>query len=121
MREIKFRARTKWNNQIYDVVELSLFSQNATLAGAEHRLTTSYSSIDLMQWTGRCDVNGVEIYEGDIAKTFGLTDNLIGVIEWDCLHYSYRLKPFGWKSNELLWGLDFEVIGNIYENPELLK
>ena len=77
----------------------------------------------IQQYTGLKDKNGAEIYEGDICKTFGLMDNIIGeVVFKDC---GWRLLTLaGWShsksfSNGLIGSL--EVIGNIYENPELLK
>ena len=109
MREIKFKARAKWNNQIYDVVEICLFAQNVTLAGAEHRLTTSYSSIDLMEYTGIKDSQGVEIYEGYIGESGGV----FGVVKYK--------DGVWWLGSDFLRDCEVEIKGNIYENPELME
>lgn len=70
------------------------------------------------QFTGLLDKNGKEIYEGDVVKRigFGVTR---GSIEY--FMASFMLKA---TSTDRLHGLEFgdlEIIGNIYENPELME
>lgn len=66
----------------------------------------------LMQYTGLKDKNGTEIYEGDIVKATKENIPLI-VVFWDDFTASFN----GTKDNYL----HSEIIGNIYENPELLE
>ena len=70
------------------------------------------SSDNVMMWTGLLDKRGKEIYEGDIVKREYLPN---GLIVWD---YSGLM----WKVRNIIYAIprDGEVIGNIYENPELL-
>ena len=79
---------------------------------------------ELMQYTGLHDKYGKEIYEGDILK-----------IDWDDGRYPEHIieKAVYWDDDDACWQLGeggspkkdaknhMEVIGNIYENPELLK
>jgi hypothetical protein len=80
------------------------------------------------QFTGLCDVNGTEIYEGDIIHT---SDDVNHTVEWDSDHHPYA-AGFITRDIEGLIGaypLNLHwiklkrprVIGNIYDNPELLS
>ena len=70
--------------------------------------------------TGLKDKNGKEIYEGDIrcGKYYFETEEQtrFQVIKWD-----EKNACFYWDGPEIPGFIDVEVIGNIYENPELLK
>ncbi|USG65183.1 YopX family protein [Brevibacillus ruminantium] len=72
------------------------------------------------QFTGLRDKNGKEIYEGDIALIYG--DRC--VIEYDSKSASYvartKIDSY-WALDEETFKLGVEVIGNIYENPDLLE
>ena len=76
------------------------------------------------QYTGLTDKNGKKIFEGDILKHRVQGDILVerGVVEWEEQHgrWVYRLNSM--KPTFYLHNPDaFEVIGNIHDNPELLK
>lgn len=109
-REIKFRAWDKTSNEMFDHAEL-LATRHYDL------ILTNEVDFELMQYVGLKDKNGVEIYEGDIIKTDVRAGNM-KVIYFDTyasfmLEYKGLLYPL----NE---GADIEVIGSIYQNPELL-
>ena len=72
------------------------------------------------QFTGLQDKNGIEIYEGDIVKGCW---NSVFTIVWENHSTSFQARVNdGYQREISYFGLDkLEVIGNIYDNPELLK
>lgn len=130
MREIKFRAWDKDIKKMYPVDTLdsegkTTFTHHAlpedTLKGNNCRHLINY---ELMQFTGLLDSKGKEIWEGNIVRW----ETSYGDI-WE-VHYHNG----GWVLADLpdnseieprirfdLYGINCEVIGNIYENSELLK
>lgn len=134
MREIKFRA---WN-------EISSRMDNwCDLVDKNLRnifIMKNHNGYELMQYTGLHDKNGKEIYEGDIVKAyFNKNDaysintlklkksvNKLGKIEYIVDGFCVYIPKFGEKIYPLSFFGDetikqLEVIGNIYDNPELLK
>jgi len=121
MREIKFRAWDARNHKmfippelIHPPLEVGYFDDSGCPKGM--------NSAPLMQYTGLKDKNGKEIYEGDIIKHPQNGRNLI--VKYD--FGAFVGKWFG--LNEYIFFNDMandedsiEVIGNIYENPELLE
>lgn len=122
VREIKFRAWWKDAKVMVDVDVLKRdggieFSHPVIVDGFEYNeegLLDEETQYELMQYTGLSDKNGKEIYEGDITSF----DHQKGVVKFE--DGSFHL---GWGYVEsLLSNADIcEVIGNFYENPDLLS
>ncbi len=111
MREIKFRGWNKVHKHMtYD------------LCSSEQRHTLVW---ELMQYTGLKDKNGTEIYEGDICEYEDGEYSFIAIVEPD--YVNWFLKGVSPKDNFNINGFHdcgkswLEIIGNIYENPELLE
>ena len=121
MREIKFRAWDKENKKmIYDIIQY--FIKEDELNGCDGYVLDFAGWLEhypVMQYTGLKDKNGREIYEEDIIKNecgaYGLITWLddkasIGITQGWCHPIYGNPSP-----------TESEIIGNIYENPELLK
>jgi hypothetical protein len=101
MRQIKFRAWDKINKDM----------------NYHYRLDFEDKNIEWMQFTGLLDKNSKEIYEGDI-----MSGNIL--VKWEedickeygCVGWSIGVGGYGMTSSK-----ELEIIGNIYDNPELTK
>lgn len=78
----------------------------------------------VMQYTGLKDKNGVEIYEGDIIEAYRQGAHMryeISIEEGCVLAVYTRLRSMESNLRDVMGIIRVEVIGNIYENPELLE
>lgn len=134
MREIKFRCW--YNNQMNKVQDISFRNKTINLFGAD---IIKFEDGVLMQYTGLKDKNGLEIYEGDIIKTYAnygygkntkqveVISEVIYKVDGEKTMGGLNSNSFsGFKTKQLNnqeytnvdWSMFFqcEVIGNIYEN-----
>lgn len=119
MRQIKFRGR--WSGQgswVYGGVAYGLTAGWVISVNPGTSFVVDQESIG--QFTGLHDKNGKEIYEGDILKAEGI--GLFGplVVEFTCGAFGINDHSFDYGEEELNWK-NYEVIGNVYEHPDLLK
>ena len=136
MRQLKFRV---WNGKAMTypkTIELGVNGWNG-LTSASYQLDGGgyCTSAYVMQFTGLLDKNSKEIYEGDIVKYIDFTsdagmlggESTIGQINWipgRCAFHPQELEG-NHKGGHYIAYWDFlewiEVIGNIYENKDLIK
>lgn len=132
MREIKFRAWDIEENKMLDIG--NPFDAYSTVDddGVHYGELVTFGLTDskpniyiLMQYTGLKDKNGVEIYEGDIGK-YPYDEGLNWFVEYTYGEYMLtsgerRIGDMNcYDDPEYMNWEDFEVIGNIHENPELI-
>jgi uncharacterized phage protein (TIGR01671 family) len=130
MRPIKFRA---WDRKEKEMIEPAFTIENIGLGDGSlivDERAQRGNELDWMQLTGLLDKNGKEIYENDILRVpygkrieFSKKDKEeVFLVTWhedrwwpvDYIHYDWDLR------DSVPWD-ESEVIGNVYQHPELLK
>lgn len=129
MRDIKFRAYINKSKGIKEISQINYATKTIVTTDG---YCYGFKDIILMQYTGLKDKNGKEIYEGDIL----LAPEWFGTLKCVCIYQQentvnpiqgfglYSYDSYFKKYNTLVesdeWD-EFKVIGNIYDNPELLE
>lgn len=116
----KIRAYDKVTQKIFDVEYINFTEQVVNLGGCRRRY---FHEVENMQSTGLTDKKGDEIYEGDIVRIVQNGVRVLGEIKKDS--FMWYVFDFAYKFEGSLYDIyrtcELEVIGNIYENPELLE
>ena len=120
-REIKFRAYHKERKEIFEIASIDFEEKKVTLSnGIIKLLNVDFKQFELSQYTGLKDKNGKEIYEGDIVILNDTEEENRCVVKYK--YGSYILIDGDLRENLSNVEDSFlEVIGNIYENKNLLE
>ena len=132
MREILFRGKRTDNGEWFEGFYTCVADVHYILSGIFDSLTNGiintrgYKVIPetVCQFTGLYDKNNKKIFEGDIIK--GKVHEMNGyrvrkgVVEYHGVGFIMNLEPNSWYDQKNI-PFDCEVIGNIYDNPELLE
>lgn len=146
MREIKFRVWDKKNKKMRQLINIVfntgfmvekndnsiklIWVKGYDIIEQKHIMLKRENNFEIMQYTGLKDKNGKEIYEGDILlRKCGKFESIclvkFGKVEFSFLYksrHNEKIRKGKW-TRGTYQGLDVygEIIGNIYNNPELLK
>ena len=135
----KYRAFHKEQKKMYDVESICPYQDESTkggevfLVGIEKKSFYFPEEVELLDCIGKRDRNGKPIFEGDVVNAW--YKNEYGNDQYDTytVVYDDRIMGFAFKykvhnepicdiwSDEAFNSIDYEVIGNIYDNPELAE
>lgn len=125
MREIKFRAWDLKTKTMHTVENINFCGRETVTVQYNPVKKICLDSVLLMQYTGAKDKNGVEIYEGDIIRHQSGKYGTDFEIKWSPILCGFTAMQIesGHPSPQLNQGTMcyFEVVGNIYGNPELVS
>ncbi len=133
MQDIKFRAYCHAEKKIYTKLlvgnttspDIDNYTAHALFVDGEWKNFDEHSNVELMQYTGLKDKNGVEIYEGDIIRCYpdDISFSYLRTVEWDDDRCELGITTNG-RSGLVLnkkTSHTVYVVGNIHQNPELIK
>ena len=133
-REILFRGKRKdngnWIEGYFVLLAINEGLKHAIYTGTDEGRFILFEVIPdtVGQFTGLCDKNGNKIFEGDIVRFYDkdFTSSGIATVDFESGkwkingHYTTKLSSIVWL-DLYRTGFEYEVIGNIYDNPELLE
>ena len=128
MREIKFRA---WDKELKEWTKYSISNINGNIIDFYNKETGFWESdregerFTLCQYTGLKNINGKEIYEGDIVRAVGFS-KWVGVAKYSDKNQAFVFECIdkNYSGNIVFisqFNRKFKILGNIYENLELLE
>ena len=126
MNEIKFRVWDTENKEMLRVQELdfedTFYGGRLSIRTEQYNDYFDIEDMILMQYTGLKDKNGKEIYEGDIIRATKRTDLELNYHNFKVFMHNGCYMFGNYNAHEFFDKFNFkEVIGNIYENKDLLE
>lgn len=127
MEVIKFRAWESENREMLDIEDLHWddCTGEFTIRTTQYTDYFSKNELELMQYTGLKDINGTEIFEGDIVAELGHYVNsdklLYQKIQWKENYSCWLRGEYQRLTPKNIEKYKIAVVGNIYNKPELLE
>jgi uncharacterized phage protein (TIGR01671 family) len=124
MKEFKMKAWLKKENKMVAIIGIDLnyqyirYTVDGNLFKDDYKIA-DFKDIELLQFTGTKDKAGQELYEADVILFNDGIDDIYGLISYDDEKGTYRVSYENITEHLSEREGDFEIVGNIFENPQL--
>ena len=124
MKEFKMKAWLKKEKKMVAIIGIDFnyeyirYTEDDNLFNENYK-TAEFKDIELLQFSGAKDKAGQELYEADVIKFNDGIDDIYGLISYDDEDGSYRVSYENITEHLSDLEGDFEIVGNIFENPDL--
>ena len=124
MKEFKMKAWLKKEKKMVAIIGIDFnyeyirYTEDDNLFNENYK-TAESKNIELLQFTGLKDNGGQELYEADVIKFNDGIDDIYGLISYDDEDGTYRVSYENITEHLSDLEGDFEIVGNIFENPDL--
>ena len=124
MKEFKMKAWLKKENKMVSIIGIDLnyqyirYSDDGNLFKDDYKIA-EFKDIELLQFTGAKSKAGQEVYEADVIKFNDGIDDIYGLISYDDEDAVYCVSYENITEHLSNMAGDFEIVGNIFENPNL--
>ena len=124
MKELKIKAWLKKEKKMVSIIGIDFnyeyirYTEDDNLFNSDYKVA-EFKDIELLQFTGLKDNGGQELYEADVIRFNDGIDDIFGLISYDDEDGAYRVSYENITEHLLEREGDFEIVGNIFENPDL--
>ena len=124
MKELKIKAWLKKEKKMVSIIGIDFnyeyirYTEDDNLFNSDYKVA-EFKDIELLQFTGLKDNGGQELYEADVIKFNDGIDDIYGLISYDDEDGTYRVSYENITEHLSEREGDFEIVGNIFENPDL--
>lgn len=124
MKEFKMKAWLKKEKKIVAIIGIDFnyeyirYTEDDNLFNSDYKVA-EFKDIELLQFSGVKDKVGQELYEADVIKFNDGIDDIYGLISYDDDEGTYRVSYENITEHLSEREGDFEIVGNIFENPQL--
>ena len=124
MKELKIKAWLKKEKKMVSIIGIDFnyeyirYTEDDNLFNSDYKVA-EFKDIELLQFTGLKDNGGQELYEADVILFNDGIDDIYGLISYDDDDGTYRVSYENITEHLSDREGDFEIVGNIFENPDL--